>query len=355
MTSTNLQKYICTRPWTYLDITDISAFVCCPSWLNEDILDGDNGTTLPINEAWLGDRVEKIRNSILDGSYRYCDHKVCPDLNAVISGKFKQETEYFKLRSAETMPSIPKLETVLYGQDRSCNLKCPSCRTSIIPNNNEKSKEHKIKQRIQNDIEEYFGDTIRKVIMTGSGDPIYSKLYRNFLINYDKNVYPSLKEIQLVSNGVLLDENMWNSFKCTDIINQIEISIDAGKKETYENVTRIGGDWDRMIKNITYLLNLTDVPRTMIFSFVVSSLNYKEMNIFVNLMNDISIGSIHDVTVSFRRIIHWESGVYSKDEIKSMSVFEPGHEKHDDFLQELYMIDKISNVSHNFHDIINDK
>ena len=32
-----------------------------------------------IEELWHGERAERFRNSMLDGSYRYCNKKECPN------------------------------------------------------------------------------------------------------------------------------------------------------------------------------------------------------------------------------------------------------------------------------------
>lgn len=346
-----LKNWICTKPFNYLDVNHYGSYMCCPSWLPEDITNHKTPDEVSITEGWFSEKSERIRESMLDGSFRYCDHKVCPEISAVLGGK-TTESKHMLKKENFTPPEVPMVEHILYGQDRSCNLRCPSCRLNVIPNDRLDSPEHKRKQEMQDEIEKSFGSTIKHIMLTGSGDPIYSKIYRDFLINFDKTKYPALEEIQIVTNGVLLNEKMWNSFNCKEFINIFDISFDAGCKETYENSTRIGGDWDRLLENIRFLTSLTDMKRKFIFSYVVSEHNYKEMNQCLEIVDEITQGTIHAVTVNFRQHLYWESGAYTPDQVKEIAVFDPEHRLHEDFLKELYIMNQHPGVNHNFHHLL---
>lgn len=347
-----LKKYVCKHPFTYLDVNHFGTYLCCPSWLPTDISDLHGDNPIGITEAWYGEKAERIRDSVMDGSYSYCDHKVCPALNTLLKGE--EVPDVFVPIEEFERPENPMPEEILYGQDRSCQMKCPSCRIDIIPNAKIDSAEHKRKQEIQDEIEESFGEGIQKILLTGSGDPIYSKIYRDFLINFDARKYPSLESIQLVTNGVLLNEKMWNSFNCQEYINVIDISIDAGTKETYENVTRLGGDWDRLLENIEFLASLDDIERALIFSYVVSEYNYNEMHLLYEILEDIfsRVNSRSRFFLNYRQHVYWGTGAYSADQVNQISVFNKDHPKHDDFLIEVCKIDGLERVGHNFHHLL---
>jgi sulfatase maturation enzyme AslB (radical SAM superfamily) len=345
-----LQKWVCTKPFNYLDVQpDGKAFMCCPSWLPEDITEGGE---LSITEGWNSEKADKIRESMIDGSFKYCDHKTCPEISEVLSNDESEGSQYMVRKENYTIPEKPMVEDILYGQDRSCNMRCPSCRLDVIPNARVNSPEHKKKQAIQDEIEEQFGSTIKKVMLTGSGDPMYSKIYRDFLINFDKAKYPSMEEIQIVTNGVLLNEKMWNSFNCKEFIKTFDISFDAGTKDTFENVTRIGGDWDRMLTNIRYLISQTDIRRKFIFSFVVSEHNFREMSQCLEIIDEITADMEHDLVVNFRQHLFWDTGAYSQEQVDEIAVFEPEHPCHEEFLEHLTIMDKHSAVNHNFNHLL---
>lgn len=346
-----LKNWICTKPFNYLDVNYGGTYMCCPSWLPVDITNHNTPDEVSITEGWFSEKSERIRESMLDGSFRYCDHKVCPEISEVLGGR-THETRHMRKKENYKVPEIPMVQDILYGQDRSCNLRCPSCRLDIIYNDRVDSTSHIKKQDIQHEIEKSFGKTITNILLTGSGDPIYSKIYRDFLINFDEKKYPNLDTIQIVTNGVLLNEKMWNSFNCKQFIKIFDISFDAGTKETYENSTRIGGDWERLLENIRFLINLKDQKRKFLFSYVVSELNYKEINKCLEIIDDLSHGTIHDITINFRQHVYWSSGAYTQKQVNDIAVFEPGHKLHDDFLKELVIMNQHPKVNHNFHHLL---
>ena len=68
-----LKDYICAVPFTSIEIHDHQRFLCCASWLTKFLPEN----TKPY-DAWNSEEANDIRDSILDGSYRYCDHNHCP-------------------------------------------------------------------------------------------------------------------------------------------------------------------------------------------------------------------------------------------------------------------------------------
>jgi hypothetical protein len=348
-----LKKYVCLNPFKYLDVQQNTQWVCCPSWCPTNIRVSNN----PVDESedlrqnWFSPQATDIRMSVTDGTYRHCNHKVCPSLSQLINtGKKPKEfitIEEFKEKyDLENYHGLP--ENILFGFDRSCNLRCPSCRSKLVPNSDPNSAEDNIKKYLLKCIEEDFSKSARVILITGSGDPIYSKLYRDYLINFDASKYPNLESIQLISNGVLLTEKMWNSLNAKSHIKTIEISIDAGTKQTYENTTRLNGDWDSLIKNLKFLSTITTL-RDFICSFVVSKYNFREMETFLNLITEIFEHAKFNFSVHFRQIVYWQPGAYSPSEIKDLQIFEESHPEFKYFMHELNKIHKRSRVNHNFH------
>jgi sulfatase maturation enzyme AslB (radical SAM superfamily) len=189
------------------------------------------------------------------------------------------------------------------------------------------------------------------MLITGSGDPFYSKIYRDYLINFNENLYPNLENIQIITNGILLNEKMWMSLKAKKYIKVIEISIDAGNKDTYENVTRLNGDWDKLIENIKFLSTQTSI-RHMTFSMVVSQYNYKEMIQLYNVINDIFKISQVGFAIHYRQLVRWPSGKYSIEEVNDISVFDRSHPLFNDFILELKKLNNLEKVNHNFHHLL---
>lgn len=365
-----LKKYVCEMPFMYSDVQSISQFVCCPSWAPQSIRVDVNGNEswLPINETddvmrnWISTPAQNIRKSVLDGSYKYCDHKICPRLNELINtGRkpylFKEIDEFRELYNIHTEEDILNYkkppEEILFGFDRSCNLKCPSCRVNLIPNNDLESPQHKAKLHLLKSIEDNFANNLKKIMVTGSGDPFYSKIYRDYLINFDITKYPNLEQLQIITNGNLLDEKLWNQMKATPYIKTIEISIDAGTKDTYENKTRLNGQWDRLINNLKFLATQDHIIEEFVCSMVVSKENYKEMYMFYKLITNTFKSSNFKlgISINYRQIADW--GTYSIETLKELQIFNEEHTLFNEFLQELNKIHNLKYVNHNFHHLIN--
>jgi sulfatase maturation enzyme AslB (radical SAM superfamily) len=363
-----LKKYVCVSPFRYLDIQTSSQHICCPAWCSSNIREDSNSNTTwnPITpdedllKNWNSKEIQAVRESVLDGSYKYCNHQVCPSLSSLINtgkptailiekSKFEK---LFNIRSLEDIKNYRGLpKEIVFGFDRSCNLKCPSCRDDLVPNDDVDSAEHNRKLILLRKIEESFASGLKKMLITGSGDPFYSKIYRDYLINFNENLYPNLENIQIITNGILLNEKMWMSLKAKKYIKVIEISIDAGNKDTYENVTRLNGDWDKLIENIKFLSTQTSI-RHMTFSMVVSQYNYKEMIQLYNVINDIFKISQVGFAIHYRQLVRWPSGKYSIEEVNDISVFDRSHPLFNDFILELKKLNNLEKVNHNFHHLL---
>lgn len=359
-----LKKYVCKAPFSFLDVQDNSQWVCCPSWCPTNIRVDDIGNALNQNDYaaedlhnnWTGALATDIRRSVLDGTYSHCNHTVCPSLSQLINtgvppSNFIEKAEFEEqfCNNNETYHGTP--EEIIFGFDRSCNLKCPSCRADIVPNSNPESKEFLHKKFLLSQIEDNFGATVKKLMITGSGDPFYSKLYRDYLVNFQESKYPNLENIHIITNGVLLTEKMWNSLNSKKFIKSMEISVDAGCKETYENVTRLNGKWDPLIENIKFL-STQDSISSFGFSMVVSEYNYCEMKMLYDLIQELFSNSNVKPYLSYRQIVHWQMGAYNPLQVREISVFDPTHEMHDNFISKLKEIHSLPDVDHNFHHLL---
>lgn len=354
-----LKDYVCVNPFTYLDAHGDQQWLCCPSWAPTGIRPPED-TENNLLENWKGYVARDIRKSVFDGSYKYCDSKVCPSLNQLIHGNVVWEnflpreefSKKFNIHNENDIVNYEGMPTyVLFGFDRSCNLKCPSCRFDIVKNDSEDSPAYKKKKKMLETIENDFGKSLEFMMITGSGDPFYSNIFRDYLINFDESKYPNLRDIYLITNGTLLNETMWNKLKAKKFIGGMEISVDAGTKETYEGVTRLGGRWDKLISNLQFLSTVKTI-RNLTLSMVVSEYNFREMKLFYATMADIFQYSKIKLQINYRQILHWGTGAYTPEQIKALSVFEPEHPKHKDFLYELNKIHGLDMVTHNFHHLV---
>ena len=331
-----LKKYVCLTPFTYLELHKNGVYSCCPSWLPNKI-----GDLNDIENVWESKELLEVKNSIIDGTYKYCSKTQCPYLSQLINEEIKYpvfiEKTNFNLTNFKKGPT-----NINFAFDRSCNLSCPSCRNVAIMANGE---EIEFIDNTIDKITETFGTSMTMIYLSGSADPFASKSIRKFLVNFDKNKFPNVKHIHLHTNGLLLTKKMWEDLSnIHNLINTLEISIDASNKETYELIRR-GGNWETLMENLNYISSLKlDNKRV---SFVVQDTNYKQMiDFYLMMMEKFN----NKIDVFFNKITNW--GTYSKGEFLIKQIWDENHPEFDLFLSELNKINKKHNCTHNMHDII---
>ena len=339
---TDLKKYICSIPFTTLEIHNNVYFFCCPSWLPKKI----EASEYSIDEIWNSEPAIDIRNSIIDGSFKYCDKEMCPYLSKVIkfdvpNGMVGRKSD-FNVTSPILKNNSP--DEVIMNFDRTCNYKCPSCRVDLIVEN---SKGIERVEKTIDEIDNFYSKNIKRLYLTGTGDPFVSVGFRNYLRNFDPKKYPRLKNIHLHTNASMWNKEMWDTMSnAHKYIGSCEISIDAGTKETYENKTRIGGDWENLISNLKFINTLPYLSSIKV-SFVVQDTNYMEMQKFYDIMFDI-FGK--KVRIFFGKITNW--GTYNDGEFKIKKVWDINHPEHKLFLNEFDKVWKNPNVFHNLYEFI---
>ena len=350
------KDYICCRPFLTLDVQDNDRYLCCAAWLKKDL-----PKDVSPKEAWESEEANLVRESILDGSYKYCDSNVCPFLNTLkIKGHpvkadttDRMNTQPLFRKDSTLPPNLQKAiddykkgesipETVFFSFDRTCNLKCPSCRIELFTANSKKIKE--VEGNIEL-IKEQYGSTLKRIYITGSGDPFVSVGFRNFLRNFKKSDWPKLENIHLHTNATRWSKKMWDSMKeVQPYIGTCEISIDAGTKDTYENKTRINGNWEELIENLKFIATISTI-RSINTSFVVQQKNYKEMKIFYNLIREIFD---HKAMIFFSKIQDW--GVMQEGEFIKQEVHNPNHPEHSEFLKSVREVLPAKNAWTNLHE-----
>lgn len=346
----DLKNYICSVPFEALEIMENHNYMCCASWLTKELPNG-----VPIKDLWNSDEAIEIRKSVMDGSYRYCDKQQCPFLSKLISLNtntsgpilHKDKLSGVMKRSYETQNVLldggPRIIQMSF--DRSCNYKCPSCRVDMIVANSDKIKSANLTIE---EIEEAYSDSIETIYCSGTADPFASVSYRNYLRNFNPKKYPNLKSIHLHTNASLWNKEMWDSMKAIHpYVKSCEISIDAATKHTYENVTRLGGNWDSLISNLKFISTIKELE-SIKCSFVVQQTNYMEMVDFLNI-----IQSIFDnrVKVFFGKITNW--GTFSDETFKLLQIWSTEHPEHQLFLNEFKKVALNPYVFHNMYELIN--
>jgi len=333
----NTKNKYCHKLFSFLEIsTDGSCWICCPAWLPEKI---GNILTDDFQEIWNGEVSQNLRNQVYTGDWCYCNHDLCPYivsdslplLEDINNDRFL--TDYSKDAIKKNKVILEEMPTSIhFSEDRSCNLYCPSCRLEKILLSRE-SAEYIQKKKINDKICEIFlkTPTDRKfeIYVTGSGDPFASVIYREMLENINGHDFPNLI-INLNTNGVMFTSKMWKKLeKIQHNLHNCRISFDAGTKETYENKTRLGGNWELLIENCRYLNERSKEFSNfnIHFDFVVQKDNYKEMKTYIELIleNFDNASSIH-----FSKLNDWNT--WDKKQFDEHAIWKIEHPEFNLFL-----------------------
>jgi radical SAM protein with 4Fe4S-binding SPASM domain len=303
----------CPYPFSRIEIkADGNVHCCCEGWLPKPI---GNVLTDSLMKIWNGSEANKIRESILDQSFRFCT--ACPYLPGP-AGPIKNQ------RINTYQPG--RIGTLKLDYDQSCNLTCPSCRKA--------SSIHFVKQDRVSIIHSAVLSSgalnlTDMLYITGAGDPFASKTYWHFLCNLpDLSSNPNM-QIFLHTNGLLFDAEHWKQLgKTRNRITHVGISIDAACAETYALNRK--ASWTRLTENLSFidhLRNLNPAINLGLF-FVVQANNFHEMPEFVKF------GENHGaIWISFTALRNW--GTFTDDEYLKRAVHLPSHPLHGQFQKTL--------------------
>lgn len=369
------KNHVCTAPFKDFMVLSDNTAVCCPEWFDLEELKKEypedmewskreNGQPLAASASriqnpkdllsnWNNHFHNSLRDSMINGDLRYCSTN-CPLISDIHSGVAPEKVgfvpkEDLHLHGIDIEKPFPK--KIYFNFDKACNLKCPSCRIDVIPNGATPYAQQKM-----DTIDEQFGSTVEHINVTGSGDPFYSNIFRKWLQNFDASKYPNLKDIYIVSNGNMFTPKMWKSIGGVHpYLQEMEWSIDAGTKYTYENRTRLNGRWDKLISNMKFLASLNHFKICM-FSFVVQTSNYREMLTFVKLIKKIFNKSDTEAVIMFRRLQdwghqhrHWVNGLSG---CSGHDICNPNHIEHHLFLEEFEKVVSIPGVGSNLKHLL---
>jgi len=97
MSEINLKNYVCSIPFTSLRMEVRERFLCCPTWLEKYLPD-----EVTPYDAWNSQEAIDIRDSILDGSFKYCNSIQCPHLHQLKT--FGENKTPYPLYNRENIP-----------------------------------------------------------------------------------------------------------------------------------------------------------------------------------------------------------------------------------------------------------
>ena len=250
-------KNRCPRPSdTILIDKQGSCYACeCQSWLPQSIGNLQIKTLSDIIDSTMH---RHLKDSISDGTYRYCNAKQCSYLksNAVLHGQ------------------PDRIQHLRLAIDDSCNLRCPSCRKSMIFH--KEGSAYQLGIKLADSINSWLWEYEHPIqVHIGSdGDPFASHVYRHFMAQTPRRDNISYS---ILTNGLMFKDFNEHVPHVISNLKELGISIDGATKETYEKL-RLGGKWEKINENLEFISQLKQKHNfRFILHFVVQQDNYHEM------------------------------------------------------------------------------
>lgn len=261
----------CHHPFYEAEISfDGNVYTCCSAVMPFAI---GNIQQENFKNIWHSEKAKLLRLSLLNGTAIFCSLEKCENLRIC--------TEMKRINNVQVSDDPLILNIAI---DASCNLSCPSCRSSIISAGKEEIKK---KRKWGAGIAEVLNSNLKHLYVAGNGECMVSKVYQDFLINHVMHYFSG--NLHLVTNGQL-----WNDFLIQTIISrfcpEILISVDAWQKETYERIRR-GGSYEKILENIKKYVALKKCGMLsgVVVRFVVQESNYLEIPEFIDGMRQLGI------------------------------------------------------------------
>jgi len=210
----------CPRPFdTVLIDKQGSCYACeCQSWLPQSI---GNLQVQALGDILKSKMADHLRDSILDGTYRYCNEHQCSYIkaNAVLHGR------------------PDRIQHLRLAIDDSCNLRCPSCRKRLVFHKQGSAYDLGIRlaDRINDWLREYQHPI--QVHIGSDGDPFASHVYRHFM---DQTPERDNIKYSILTNALMFKEFAPRVPYVINNLNELGVSIDGASKDTYEKL-RLGG------------------------------------------------------------------------------------------------------------------
>lgn len=320
----NLQNTYCLDPFMGVSISpagDVS-LCSCQMWHPTTI---GNLKDSSLNEMLASDLAHKIRNSIRNGSYEYCDESRCALMN---NNLLLSADELDRSDSTAKCPStfdlvmdpslIPTPRYIYISGDFTCNLSCPSCRRFVITESDEtKAGRTQVIDLLNQQVFNQSDERPITVYLSSSGEVFASPMLLNFLKNFPLERYPRV-EFNLQTNGLLLKKRWHRIQHLSKNIFNIAVTADSHRPDTYRKLRR-GGELATLIESLEFIKQLRE---NLNFKFtirmVVQRDNIDEVEDFYHWARGFGVDA-----VELMRILDWKT--YSPTEFASLDVLDPNH------------------------------
>jgi len=294
------QGQYCLSPFVMMEVTlNGDVRMCgCGAWMPSTI---GNLTKDTLQDILASNLAQQIRQSIVDGSYVYCNEKFC----GVITNNGLNTIDTVPPNIAALFDDVSKFEMphhISVQGDETCNLSCPSCRTQVkkTPPDQQQAQQL-VGKLISDNLFSQATDQKIKLEVSGSGEVFASPMLMNFINSIDPTKFPNL-ELDIGTNGLMCKQNWHRLGAMQQSVKKITVSIDAAVASTYEKIRR-GGDWQNLLDAMKFLQDKKHTQGIALHTrMIVQQQNYPVIEPFYQLCQQFDV----DV-VEYSRLQNWST------------------------------------------------
>lgn len=245
----------------WINNADGSVRMC--GWSNYFIGDLSKQT---IEEIWHGEAAQKFRESLLDGSYRYCNHAKCP-----YCANQKLEEQFVDYE----VPEYPTMCSLSY--QLQCNYVCKFCREKhYVCEGDERQKYIKIETEVKKMI-----PSLKEIASNGAGELFCSDSILDVLA--EAELAPDAK-VSLETNGSLFNEKNWSKIShLGDHHLTVYVTVHSFQEDTYQYLSGTQLSVQNVINNLYFLSHLREkgIINHLEIATVICEYNFRELPEFV--------------------------------------------------------------------------
>ena len=304
----------CSIPFEQIHLDPGGGVRVC-GWTDESI---GNILDESLETIWKGEKAEKIRQSILDGSYSYCRAISCPYLE----NDSLPDLDGEELREAVKIDDVPSKYSV--ACDFTCNHSCPSCRDSVF------CGDKKYKDNLKKEIVILlpYLNKASHIVTCGNGDVFSSPFMMEMLERL--NPENEAVEIQFETNGALFTRERWERIKHLGKYDlTFTVTPNSFEKHTFQYLNGGHDSLNHVIQNLYFMKELKQqgIINRIEISMVMQDRNFWELPEFAKRC----IEDFDADQVVVKPLCKWFN--LSEDNYWHKDVLNPIHPYHKEYLE----------------------
>lgn len=259
---------VCKKGWEYAQIIDGEGNVDVCPWGPNSIGPIGKLTEQSMYEIWHGEKVQKFRESLIDGSYRYCRGGICP---WIANGTIEEHLEEY-----DDVLEYPVDLSISY--ENTCNYVCRCCRDNATIRCLPPPDENKL-QKINNELKQFIGN-VYHIGANGRGELFASPHILEILGSWKPAKPTEEIMVDLETNGSLFNEKNWEKIKNLGQYHlHVSITVMSFDDTTYKFLSGTRMSVQNVIDNLFFVRGLREKGIINYFELatVMQERNFREM------------------------------------------------------------------------------